>query len=356
LPVVERLVLALFAWLAGSGWWTVRDAIDYLLTWGPSYGAAASLAFRATAVLLLGAAAARLLRTVRQRPRVPAHAACVRVDGAGLQADGALVVARANVVDVHVATDADLGFALVVTTRSGATVRVPLREEGTARQLAKALGADDPRALVFEGVTDARWRQTRAAVLSVVGVLAVLGGSLFLAEMSDNVEYWSWFRGWDAEKPYTFAWWLSMVCLLHVFPTGLALAAALAPVARRLRQGRVRISGGVIDTGDHLVPVDAVALATAGDESDATLALRDGRRVRIHFGAERPLLERDLFLSRVREIGAAADGVSMYPATETSGVRVAVKPDEAEATVEEVDDLEPERAEAAKAPGERRRG
>jgi hypothetical protein len=58
------------------------------------------------------------------------------------------------------------------------------------------------------------------------------------------------------------------------------------------------------------------------------LALRDGRAVRLRFSADRPVLERDAFVARVRAIMTEAP-VEMYPAAETSGVRVAVQAEEA---------------------------
>lgn len=65
-------------------------------------------------------------------------------------------------------------------------------------------------------------------------------------------------------------------------------------------------------------------------------ALRTGRAVRLRFSADRPVIERDTFIARVRTI-MVEPAVTTYPAAETSGVRVALREEgteiEEEATV-----------------------
>ena len=341
LPVARRVVIALFAWSAGSGWWSTRQAIDNFVqaaARGDFYvGVAMSLVLKLVAVLAAGAALATLARIVRERPRLPRGAVAVRVDERGLHAGDQLVVARADVVRAEVATDVDLGFALVVTTRAGATVPIAQRSEGSARGLAAALGAE-PGAIVFEGVSGGRARQTRAAALAVTSAVATLVLMMVLHWMSVSPNAWGWFDGWRAEIPYTFAWWLSIVCTLGIFPVGVVLAAALGPIARRARTGSVMVSPAGVETRDRRIAPDEIAGVEAGTASDVTLALRDGKKVRLAFGAERALVERDLFVARVRELADAPVGEVTYPAAETSGVRVALT---AEPLVEpEEEDLE----------------
>jgi hypothetical protein len=341
LPVARRLVLALFAWWAGNDWFTTRQAIDNLVqaaARGDFYVAVAmSLALKLVALVAVGAALASAARVVRQRPRIPRGAAAVRVDEQGLHAGERLVVARADVARAEVTTDVDLGFALVVTTRAGATVRVAQRSESSARGLASALGAERG-AVVFEGVSGGRSRQTRAAMLAATSAVATLVLMMVLGWMSTDPRAWRWFDGWRAEIPFTFAWWLDLVCTLGVFPAGVVLAAALGPLARRARAGSVTVGPTGVETPDRRIAPEELAGVEAGSASDVTLALRDGRKVRLAFGAERALVERDLFVARVRELTQTPTGEVTYPAAETSGVRVALS---AEPLVDpEEDDLE----------------
>jgi len=349
LPVARRVVIALFAWSAGSGWWSTRQAIDNLVqaaARGDFYvDPAMSLVLKLVALLAAGAALATLARTLRERPRMPRGAVAVRVDERGLHAGERLVVARADVARAEVATDVDLGFALVVTTRAGAIVRVAQRSESSARSLAAALGAE-PGAVVFEGVSGGRARQTSAAALAAVSTVAMLVLMMVLHWMSVSPNAWGWFDGWREEIPFTFAWWLGRVCTLGIFPAGVALAAALGSISRRARTGSVTVSTAGVETRDGTLAPDEIAGVEAGTASDVTLALRNGKKVRLAFGAERALVERDLFVARVRELTEAPVGEVTYPAAETSGVRVALS---AEPLVEpEEEDVE--------APARRHRG
>jgi hypothetical protein len=341
LTVARRLVLALFAWWAGNSWYSITQAIDYLVRWvaGDSFpiDSTISLILRFFALLAAGSALATLAGLVRERPRVPRGAVAVRVDERELHAGEQLVVARADVAGAEVATDVDLGFALVVTTRAGATVRIPQRSESSARGLAAALGAESG-AVVFEGVAGGRSRQTRAAALGATSVVVTLVLMMVLGWMSADPRAWRWFDGWRAEIPFTFAWWLDIVCTLGIFPAGVALAAALGPITRRARTGSVTVGPAGVETRDRTIAPHEIAGVEAGTASDVTLALRDGKKVRLAFGAERALVERDLFVARVRELAEAPTGEVTYPAAETSGVRVALSAEPlAEAEDEDVE-------------------
>src|ERR1039458_5853865 len=84
LTVARRLVLALFAWWAGNSWYSITQAIDYLVRWvaGDSFpiDSTISLILRFFALLAAGSALATLAGLVRERPRVPRGAVAVRVD------------------------------------------------------------------------------------------------------------------------------------------------------------------------------------------------------------------------------------------------------------------------------------
>jgi hypothetical protein len=369
LPVVRRAVLALFAWQAGTVWWSTIEAIDHLARWLAGDHVAPwlagneafplfstpSLLLKLVALLAAGSALMKLARAVGERPRLPRGAVAARVDERGLHAGDRLVVARADVARVDVATDADLGFALVVTTLRGATVRIPQRTERSARGLAEALApAGTPcGAVVFEGVSGGRSRQTRAAALAAASVVGAFGFMTFLAWLVTSPSAWGLFRGWQGEIAYTPAWWIEIACTLHFFPVGVALAAAMGPIARRLRTGSVTVGPGGVETRDRALAPDEIAGVEPGAASDVTLALRDGRKVRLAFGAERALVERDLFVARVRELTERSAGAPTYPAAETSGVRVALKP-ESEALAQAAAEEEPA-DDDAQAPRARRR-
>ena len=330
LPVVRRLVLALFAWEAGSGWYSVKGAVDALANWAAGgdfpIHSTVSLLLRFFALLAAGSALATLARTVRERPRAGRAAVAARVDDEGVHAGDRLLVTRSEVAGVEVATDADLGFALVVRTRAGATVRVAQRLESSARGLAEALGAE-PGAVAFEGVSGGRSRQTRAAALAAVAVVGATAFMMLLGWMSRSPAAWRWFDGWRAEIPFTFAWWLEIVCGVGLFPAGIALAAALGPIVRRARTGRVTVGPRGVETRDRTWAPHELAGVEAGAASDVALALRDGRQVRLAFGPDRARVERDLFVARVRALTEAPTGKVTHPSAETSGVRVAIARD-----------------------------
>jgi hypothetical protein len=342
LGVVQRILLVLALEFGLEGW---REAIDHLAAWLAGtqdwlpVGPIAALIVHVMALCVAGSALATLARVVSQRPRLPRGATVARVDARGLHAGDRLAIARQDVATVEVSTDPDLGFALVVTTRSGATLRVPQRSESSARALATALDAPgvygqpepgeygQPASLVFEGVSHPRPRETRTAGLAFLRFVLLSVLSMGLGYVLDRPAAWKWlhFKGWEAEIKYTLAWWLGMLdnpALLHV-AAAVAFAATVGPIARRVRAGRVRVGPGGVTTGERTLAAADIASVKAGDASDVTLALRDGREVRLAFGPDRPVVERDLFVERVRAILTEVPE-PMYPAAETSGVRVAL--------------------------------
>ena len=284
---------------------------------------------------------ANLARDVIGSLRLPRAATVARVDEAGLHAGDRLLVARRDVARVEVFSDTDLGFALVVTTRDGATIRIPQRSEISARSLASALdGSGDGRHLVFEGVSGVRRRETRAGAIGVLGFVALSALCNLLNYALISPTAWSWFhfKGYQAEIRNSLAWWLNDLCAAGLLPVAaaVALVVAIGAVARRLKPGRVALGRRDVQAGEQTIAGADIAAVETGDASDVTLALRDGKKVRLTFGADRPLIERDLFVARVRAMAGEVH-VETYPAAETSGVRVALSP---EATVPEEEEEE----------------
>jgi len=81
---------------------------------------------------------------------------------------------------------------------------------------------------------------------------------------------------------------------------------------------------GVSLGGRRITPQDVARVETGGD-SAVSIALKNGTSIRAAFAADRPVVERDLFVTRVREL-MAGTGTPSYPSAETSGVRVALSP------------------------------
>jgi hypothetical protein len=349
--VLERWGWMLWGWAASRDGWGAWRGV------GPEeFYQVKDVASLVVHLVVLGAAVrplANLARDVIGSLRLPRGATVARVDEAGLHAGDRLLVARGAIARVEVHSDTDLGFALVVTTRDGATVRIPQRSEASARSLAAALeDSPDGQRLVFEGVSGVRRRETRAGAIAVLGfvVLAALPNLLNYALISPRAWGWFHFRGYEAEIRNSLAWWLNELCAAGLLPVAaaVALVVALGAVARRLRPGRVAVGRQDVQAGEQTIAGADIAAVEADTASDVTLALRDGKKVRLTFGADRSLVERDLFVARVRAMMNQAV-VETYPAAETSGVRVAVS---AEAGAP----AEPDEEEDADAPARARRG
>jgi len=323
-----------------------------------SYGYLAAnvlaLAVHAAILLMAAGTALALMRASRLRKNAPGRPVAVRADARGLHAEDRLIVARAEVASVNVAVDADLGFAVVIQSRDGTTTRVPLRSESDARALADALvpGGVQDGALVFEGVATRRLGETLVAAAAAVG-----GGTVVVAhEFLEQLLIWPLVRlalgppGFDLRHPLAAAaieLGVASMCMAGF----IALAfLAMKPILRRLRPGRVTLDRAGVAVGEgkaaRRIAREDIARVDVDDSPEVKLALRDGGAMRLRFSADRPVVERDAFVARVRAIMAEAP-IETYSAAETSGVRVALKADEPE--FEEEADVE------AQAPRARRR-
>lgn len=296
---------------------------------------AVTLASYLAGLAAVGRVAVLLSRARRVRRSVPDRPVRVAADDAGLYADDGLLVATADVVCAEVAVDPDIGFAVLVRSRQGVTFRVPLRSEADARALAAALlpAAARRSALVFEGVSDGRPRETAAATGAAGGALALLAalGSL------DVWGFWAWVHhsaGWHFwEHPERPAFWVGFAVAAFGYWALVATAVlAVKPILRRLRTGRVTIDREGLSLGEdevaRRIAREDIETVETGDAQDVRLGLTGGRSVRLRFAADRPLVERDAFVARVRAIAGEAP-VETYPAAETSGVRVALRADDA---------------------------
>jgi hypothetical protein len=323
------------------------DPSHYWFTYGYLADNALALAVHLGIVAMAAGIALALARGRRAASLAPAGPVAVRADAAGLHADDRLVVPRADVASVDVAVDADVGFAVVVKSRDGATTRVPLRSESDARALAAALdpARAEEGALVFEGVAGRRLGETLVAAAAAAGIGAVGVWHWFLEAMI----IWPLVRralgppGFDVRHPLAAAAIeLGVECTCIAGFIALAVLAT-KPILRRLRPGRVTLDRAGVAVGEgkaaRRIAREDIARVDVDDSPEVKLALRDGSAVRLRFSAERPVLERDAFAARVRAIMAEAP-IETYSAAETSGVRVALKADEPESESEEEADVE----------------
>jgi hypothetical protein len=328
-----------------------------------------------SALLLAGSVAMRLARGLRLRRSVPSGPVLVRATGAGLSVEGRLVLARKDVASAEVTLDPNGGYVVVARSRSGVTTWVCVRTEAEAQALASALLPSRPSgALVFEGVAAGRGQETLAAA----GLLAAAAGAELARELFAG-PLWAWAQllpgGPDfTSHPEGLAFWV----VFGAYGLGiwgvLALAAlAVKPVVRRMLPGRVGVDAtgvtldaalnmsagdGVSTQGGTRIAAEDIVRVDADESPQVTLALRSGQQVRLRFAADRPVLDRDAFVARVRAL-IQEHPVAMYPASETSGVRIARTEGAAgvaEREREEVeDDSEADDAPSLQAPRARRR-
>ena len=310
----------------------VLRAIDAVLPWPHHWFPLSSLTatvLRGLTFLLAGVVAFTAHRYLLTRRSLPREAVTVRADGTGLHADGRLVIPREDIAGVEVTTDPDLGFAVVVRRRDGQVLRIPLRSEGDAHAMAAALSPEhEAAALVFDGLSDARRRETRVAYLAGAAVLALV------VLQTIAVPFFTWPLVQLAPGPWD--WWLHPESLrfwlvwLHRY-SAVAVGVLSVPAGRRVMArvlpGQVRVDARGLLLGEgkaaHVIERGAIAGVEAIESSGVSVALRDGTRVRLAFAADRPLVERDLFVARVRAL-LTEPTVPAYPSAETSGVRVAI--------------------------------
>jgi hypothetical protein len=223
-----------------------------------------------------------------------------------------------------VTTDPDLGFATVVHARSGDAYVVPLRTERSAHALASALWPEhDARRLVFEGVSGPRRRETTPALLAAAALLAALAVSPALDMVSQQLGRLLERYG---DRPFTPLYCVEWLQSFGSFVFGsLAALRLVAPIARRFRRGRVVVHPAGITAGTREIRKGDIARVDADEGSAVAITLTDGTAIRAAFAADRPLVERELFVARVRELMEGALSPA-YPSAETSGVRVALSP------------------------------
>jgi len=198
---------------------------------------------------------------------------------------------------------------VAVTRHDGLVLRAPLGSERDAQALASALSpGHDPSALVFEGLADARTRETRAALVASA-VIATLAAVHLIA-----VPYLT--TGWIRQlAPAPFRWgthpellqyWLLWLQRFSTLPVGALSILAVGPVVRRLSPGRVRVDSKGLCLGWKGRDIgwqEVAGLEAIADQASAlVLVLRDGERVRLALAPGRPEAERDAFLARVRDV------------------------------------------------------
>jgi hypothetical protein len=357
-PLARKLVVLALALWVGGGSYSVPEAVRNIHRWWAEGHRDAYPLFNTTSLAIhlfaYALAAALVIGWLRRRRRRPST---VRAEERGLLAEDVLVVAREDVGSVEVTTDADLGFATVVHARSGDAYVVPLRTERSARALAAALSPDhDAHRLVFDGVSGARGRETVVAVLAAAALLAAAAASPAIGLVQETIGTLLERYGHQQFSPAYWVEWLQ--AFASFFLGALASLRLTAPIVRRLQRGRVVVHGAGVTVGTREIARDAIARVDSDEGSAVALTLKDGTAIRAAFAADRPLVERDLFVARVRELYEGAPSPA-YPSAETSGVRVALSPAAADAT-HAVDDeavAEDESArDAGPQPRARRRG
>lgn len=341
-PTARRVIVLLLAVWTGVNVYSVPQIVQNVSSWWAHRHVDSLPIHNATSLVVHVVAFGLLVElALRLRRRRVREAAPVLADERGLLTEGTLVVAREDITSVEVTTDPDLGFATVVYTRKGASLVVPLRTERSAHALASALSPEhDAAKLAFDGISGSRATETILAVLAVVLLVAL--ASNIGALIPEHIGRWLEAK-LGGDRPYTPFYWLRWLLTFAPFVVGGLASIPLArPIARRLQRGRIVVHGTGISMGRREIPLQDIAHVEVAEESAVSIALKNGKSVRAAFAADRPLVERDLFVARVREV-MAATSVPSYPSAETSGVRVALsQPSEVEMEqASEVD--EPER-------------
>lgn len=348
--VLAGLVLTAVVWplLTAAHVFGPFEAIDTILRWHahgmvdeiPFFNMT-SLALHVVTLIATAFVARSAAQTRRAWRSFPREARRVRGDERGLVLDERVAVARDDIAAVEVVTDRDEAFAVDVRSKSGARFRVPMGSEEAAHALATALApAHDSSRVVFEGVAGSRASETAATTLAALAIFTVLAVAFF--RVDDNP-----FGGLLGRSPFSgrqfdFAYWV-LWCATFVGPVlaSVVAAACARPIARRLRAGRVAVDATGIELGAaRSRPRIAYADVESVEPRDTqvALALRDGRRVRLSFAADRPVVELDQFVARVRA-GMAGAVVATHPSAESSGVRVALRAEERdESALDEVEE------------------
>jgi hypothetical protein len=315
-----------FLWgaLTGAHVFPVREAIRTVSDWyyGSRFGdiplfntgSIAMVVVTTLATALVGLWAAWMFLAWRRLPR---GACSVGGDARGLVIDERVVVAADEIDDVEVETDRDAAFAVVVRARSGVEVRAAMETEEAAHDLGSALvPSHDRTRVVFDGLAGSRARETVAVSVIVLGALAML-----LAARS----------GVDAEshRQFDLGWWIDWQSTFGApFYAALLVALFARPLARRFRAGRVALDAKAITVDARTrIAYGEIEAVEPSEGVNVAIALRDGRSVRLAFGSERPIVELDEFVARVRA-GMAGAIVATHPSAESSGVRVAVRDDD----------------------------
>jgi hypothetical protein len=320
-PLVRRVLLLLAATWTAAIVDPVLPSLNHVARWvarglpnreSLAFFGLTSLAVHALALVLAGVVAISALRYARVRRRVPGSAVPVRVDEQGLHLGGRLALAREDLASVEVTTDATAGFALVAADRRGLVLSVPLSSEADAHALAQALSPEhDPSALVFEGLADARARETRAALVATA-IIALLATAHLIAVPYLTTSWirrlapapWRW-----GEHPELLQWWLLWLQRFSALPVGALSVFAAGAVVRRLLPGRVRVDAAGVrlggDEGRDIARADLAAVEAVGS-SRVALVLRDGTRVLLALEPGRPAAERDELVQRVGDLLAGA--------------------------------------------------
>lgn len=313
-PLVRRVLLMLAAAWTASIVDPVLPSLEHVARWvarglptreSLAFFGLTSLAVHALALVLAGVVAISALRYARVRRRVPGSTVAVRVDEQGLHLGDRLALSREDMTSVEVTTDPVAGFALVTTDRQGVVLCAPLSSEADAHALARGLSAEhDPTALVFEGLADARAKETRAALVATA-VIALLATAHLIAVPYLTTSWirrlapapWRW-----GEHPELLQWWLLWLQRFSALPVGALSVFAAGAVVRRLLPGRVRIDAAGVRLGGgegrDIARADLASVEAVGT-SRVALGLRDGTRVMLGLAPGRPAGERDELVKRV---------------------------------------------------------
>jgi hypothetical protein len=232
-------------------------------------------------------------------------------------------------------TDRDEAFAVEVRATSGASFFLSMGSEHAAHDLATTLvPAHDRTRVVFEGVAPTRSMET--AAVGMVGLAVV--GALMAALLGAHFNPFAPFVSASASKAqFDFAYWVEWAgTFIGPLVAGYVAVAFARALARRIAPGRVALDARAVATDLVRYEYEEIESVEPEDTS-VSLLLHDGNRVRLAFGHDRPIVELDRFVARVRA-GMAGTIVATHPAAESSGVRVALEETE---QVDEIDEDAP---------------